>query len=87
MWWHQAFFVALGLIYLWCTDLVAPQMWDLSSLTRSQSHILYIGRWILNHWTTSEVLDSLNSFHLHPTAMFIEIIMLLVISLEHIFIL
>ena len=30
-------------------------MWDLSSLTRDQTHVLYIGRQILNHWTTREV--------------------------------
>ena len=27
----------------------------LSSLTRNQTHVPYIGRWILNHWTTKEV--------------------------------
>ena len=30
-------------------------MWDLSSLTRDQTHIPYIGRQIINHWTTREV--------------------------------
>ena len=30
-------------------------MWDLSSLTRDQTRVLCIGRWILNHWTTREV--------------------------------
>ena len=30
-------------------------MWDLSSLTRDQTHIPCIGRWILNHWTAREV--------------------------------
>ena len=29
--------------------------WDLSSLTRDQTCILCIGRWILNHWTTRGV--------------------------------
>ena len=33
-------------------------MWDLSSLTRDQTHVLYIGRQILNHWTTREVPSS-----------------------------
>ena len=27
-------------------------VWDLSSLTRDQTHIPCIGRWTLNHWTT-----------------------------------
>ena len=27
-------------------------MWDLSSPTRDQTHILCIARWILNYWTT-----------------------------------
>ena len=30
-------------------------MWDSSSLTRNQTHISYIGRQILNHWTTRDV--------------------------------
>ena len=30
-------------------------MWDHSSPTRDRSHIPYIARWILNHWTTREV--------------------------------
>ena len=31
-------------------------MWNLSSPTRDQTHISYIGRWSLNQWTTKEVL-------------------------------
>ena len=30
-------------------------MWDLSSPTRDRTHTICIGRWSLNHWTTSEV--------------------------------
>ena len=30
-------------------------MWDLSSPIRDQVTVPYIGRWILNHWTTREV--------------------------------
>ena len=30
-------------------------MWDLSSLTRLQTHIPCVGRQSLNHWTTREV--------------------------------
>ena len=29
-------------------------MWDLSFPTRDQTHVPYIGKWILNHWTTRE---------------------------------
>ena len=32
-------------------------MWRLSSLTSGWTHIPCIGRWILNHWATKEVLD------------------------------
>ena len=32
-----------------------PAMWDLSSLTRDQTHALCIGRRSLNHWTSREV--------------------------------
>ena len=37
-----------GLVTAWC-------MWAPSSLTRDQTHIPRIARWILNHWTTREV--------------------------------
>ena len=37
------------------TWLKQPHMWDLSSLTRDQTHILCIASWILNHWTTRQV--------------------------------
>lgn len=30
-------------------------IWDLSSLTRNQSHVFCIGGWILNHWTSGQV--------------------------------
>ena len=36
-------------------------MWDLSSLTRDQTHTLCVGRWSLNHWTDREV-PSLETF-------------------------
>ena len=35
--------------------LLSCGMWDLSSLTRDQTHIPCIVRWILYHWTTREV--------------------------------
>lgn len=31
-------------------------MWDLGSLTRDRTHVSCTGSWILNHWTTKEVL-------------------------------
>ena len=34
---------------------VFHHMWDLSSLTRNQTHIHCIGRQILSHWTTKGV--------------------------------
>ena len=34
-------------------------MWHLSSLTRDQTCVPCIGKWILNHWTTREVPHSL----------------------------
>ena len=30
-------------------------MWNLRSLTRDQTHVPCLGKWILNHWTTREV--------------------------------
>ena len=43
-----------GTQWLWHTDLVALPYVE-SSQTRDQTHVLCIGRWILNHWTTREV--------------------------------
>ena len=37
--------------------LSCPSMWDLSSPTRDWTHVPCIGRQILNHWTTRQVLD------------------------------
>ena len=45
-----------GLQYLWCTGLVAPHHVGFS-WTRDQTHVPCIGRWILNHWNTSEILS------------------------------
>ena len=42
-------------LLLWCVDLVAPRLWEPSSLTRNLTHIPCIARWILNHWTIREV--------------------------------
>ena len=41
---------------LWHTGLVAFGTWDLSLPTRDSTHVLCIGKWILNHQTTMEVL-------------------------------
>ena len=41
--------------WLWYTGLLA--MWHVeSSWTRDRTHVPCIGRWLLNHWTTWEVL-------------------------------
>ena len=42
--------------WLWRTRLVDPQQME-SSHTRDQTHVPCIGRWILNHCTTREVLQ------------------------------
>ena len=39
--------------YLWSTSLVVAQHVG-SSWTRDRTHVLYIGRQILKHWTTRE---------------------------------
>ena len=44
-----------GLQLLWCVGLIALQHVE-SSLTRDQTHVPCIGRWILNYWATREVL-------------------------------
>ena len=41
---------------LWHLGFVASGMWDPSSLSRDWTHAPCIGRRILNHWTTREVL-------------------------------
>ena len=41
---------------LWFTGLVAPQHVG-SPQTRDRTHVPCIGRWILNHWATREVLS------------------------------
>ena len=40
--------------WLWHTGLLTPQHVE-SSQTRRRIHDSWIGRWILNHWTTREV--------------------------------
>ena len=47
-----------------------PHMGALSSLTRDQTHIPCIGKWILNNWTTREV--PLTSFNIYKLEMMIE---------------
>ena len=47
-------------IYLFLAALgLSCGMWDLSSLTRDRTCVPYIGRRILNHWTTREVPGAL----------------------------
>ena len=43
---------------LWCTGLVAPRHVG-SSRTRARTHVLCIGRRILNHWATREAQSQL----------------------------
>ena len=42
-------------LLLWSVDLVAPRLWEPSSLIRNLTHIPCIARRILNHWTIREV--------------------------------
>ena len=44
-----------GLQSLWRLGFIAPLLVG-SSRTRDQTHLSCIGRWILNHWATREVL-------------------------------
>ena len=55
--------------YCFCFMFWFFGLWDLSSLTRDQTHTLCIGRQSLNHWTSREVplfvYTSLDSLGLH----------------------
>ena len=42
---------------LWRRDLAAMQLVG-SSCTRDQTYVFCLGRWILNHWNTREVLTA-----------------------------
>ena len=44
--------------WLWLPGLAALQRVE-SSRTKDQTHVPCIGRWILNHWTSREVLLSI----------------------------
>ena len=48
--WHK------GLRSSWAWFL--RSIWDLSSPTRGRTCVPCIGRWILNHWTTREILKN-----------------------------
>ena len=50
------FFFFFAILGLSCWVQVALGLWDLSSPNRDQNHIHCIGRGILNHWTTRELL-------------------------------
>ena len=54
----RSFVVAHGLFSCGIWAELLPGVWDLSSLTRDQTRVLCIGRWILNPWTTREVPQS-----------------------------
>ena len=49
----------LRLLLFWHMGLVAPLPVD-TSQTRDQTHVLCVGRWILIHYTTREVLSFLS---------------------------
>ena len=53
----RIFVAAHGLI-LWLPHGV----WNLSSQTRDRTRVPSIGMWVLNHWTTREVLNSVFNF-------------------------
>ena len=60
--WHMRFSSCspgLGSCSTWAS--LPDSMWDLTSPTRDQTHVLYFGRQILNHWTTREVLNTRNN--------------------------
>ena len=52
---HYIFVAAHGLSCCGVQAYLPPSVWDLSSPTRDQTHVLGIGRQSLNHWTTIEV--------------------------------
>ena len=51
--WHMGSLVELSSCGVWA--LLPRGMWDLSSLTRDQTHVPWTGRQIFYHWTTREV--------------------------------
>ena len=62
IWTHFCVNLLICLFYLAVSGLsygvkasLFHHMWDLSSLTRDQTCVSCIGRWILNQWTTREV--------------------------------
>ena len=53
---HSTGYKACRLQQLWHPGLVVLKYVEFS-LTRDQTHVLCIGRWILNQWTTREILS------------------------------
>ena len=54
--WLYQVLLASHRIFLVVSGLSCPHStWDASTLTRDQTYVPCIGRWILNHWTTREV--------------------------------
>ena len=62
---HRTFILLFFLFWLhWvfvavCGLSCSRALWDLSSSTRGGTQVYCTGRWILNHWTTSEVLGAI----------------------------
>ena len=62
-WWHKGSLVeACRLRKFQHAGLVTRSVWDLSSLTRDQTHVPCIGRQTLNHWITREVFPQFSYF-------------------------
>ena len=58
--------VALG--FFSCGQAQLPcGMWDLSFLTRDQTHVFCIAKQVLNHWITRKFLSKFNSLKLNKT--------------------
>ena len=51
----KSFFFGCAGSLLWPAGFSGCGLWDLSSLTRDQTHVPCFGRQILNHWTTREI--------------------------------
>ena len=62
--WEESLFHICQAFVLFCFNfyfLATPcGTWDVSSLTRDQTHVPCLGAWHLNHWTARKVPPSCN---------------------------
>ena len=59
------FFFFYNIVSVLCFGFLGPQgMWDLTSPTGDGTHTRSIARWRLNHWTTSEVPETILLEHI-----------------------